>query len=252
MNGIVTGYSELPKEGETEIWEIINLTADAHPIHLHLVQFQLMSRQKLDTKKYPAAYAAAYGGVVVDSYGPPRDYNVPNADGAVGGNPAVLPFLKGALKPPNANETGWKDTVMMFPGQVTRIVVRWAPTKYPATTPALAASYDFDPNGGHGYVWHCHIVDHEDNEMMRPTNVIPIPGAPRTYVQGVDLPQVARRTHAKQAVSRFRFPRHRAALLRRRGSHLPTPPRAEFGLVVEVIFGRVIPAFPSYARCSGA
>jgi len=186
VDGVTTGYSELPKEGETEIWEIVNLTVDAHPIHLHLVQFQLMSRQNFDTKKYPAAYAAAYGGAVVDSYGPPLDYNVPNADGAVGGNPAVGQFLKGPSNPPNANEAGWKDTVTMLPGQVTRIAVRWAPTTYPATTPAAEAHYDFDPNGGHGYVWHCHIVDHEDNEMMRPTNVIPIPGAPRTYVQGVD------------------------------------------------------------------
>jgi FtsP/CotA-like multicopper oxidase with cupredoxin domain len=186
VDGITTGYSELPKEGETEIWEIINLTVDAHPIHLHLVQFQLMNRQNFDTKKYPAAYATAYGGVVVDSYGPPLDYNVPNADGAVGGNPAVGGFLKGPLKPPNANEAGWKDTVTMLPGQVTRIAVRWAPTVYPATTPPAEAHYDFDPNGGHGYVWHCHIVDHEDNEMMRPTNVIPIPGAVRTYIEGVD------------------------------------------------------------------
>jgi len=186
VDGVTTGYSELPKEGETEIWEIVNLTVDAHPIHLHLVQFQLMSRQNFDTKKYPAAYAAAYGGAVVDSYGPPLDYNVPNADGAVGGNPAVGQFLKGPSNPPNANEAGWKDTVTMLPGQVTRIAVRWAPTTYPATTPAAEAHYDFDPNGGHGYVWHCHIVDHEDNEMMRPTAVVPIPGAPRTYVQGVD------------------------------------------------------------------
>jgi FtsP/CotA-like multicopper oxidase with cupredoxin domain len=124
--------------------------------------------------------------VVVDSYGPPLDYNVPNADGAVGGNPAVGQLVKGASKPPNANEAGWKDTVTMLPGQVTRIAVRWAPTTYPATTPPAEAHYDFDPNGGHGYVWHCHIVDHEDNEMMRPNAVIPIPGAPRTYVEGVD------------------------------------------------------------------
>jgi len=186
VDGLTTGYSELPKEGETEIWEIINLTVDAHPIHLHLVQFQLMNRQNFDTKKYPAAYATAYGGVVVDSYGPPLDYNVPNADGAVGGNPAVGRYVKGPIKPPNANEAGWKDTVTMLPGQVTRIAVRWAPTAYPATTPPAEAHYDFDPNGGHGYVWHCHIVDHEDNEMMRPNAVIPIPGAPRTYVEGVD------------------------------------------------------------------
>lgn len=186
VNGITTGYSELPREGETEIWELINITADAHPIHTHLVQFQLINRQNLDTRKYLTAYANAFGGTVADGYGPPLDYNAPNADGAIGGNPAVGPFLKGAPKPPAANEAGWKDTVIMYPGQVSRIAIRWAPTYLPAVTPAADAFFDFDPNGGHGYVWHCHIIDHEDNEMMRPMAVIPNPAADRTYIKGVD------------------------------------------------------------------
>jgi FtsP/CotA-like multicopper oxidase with cupredoxin domain len=69
---------------------------------------------------------------------------------------------------------GWKDTVIAYPGEVTRIVVRWDTTDTPpAVTPAAAvgtSNYPFDPTttiGGVGYVWHCHIVDHEDNEMMR-------------------------------------------------------------------------------------
>jgi spore coat protein A len=186
VNGITTGYSELPKEGETEVWEIVNTTADAHPIHLHLVQFQLINRQSYDARKFMDAYAQAYGGAVVDGFGPPGDYNVPNADGAVGGNPAVGPFLRGPARPPDGNEAGWKDTVTMLPGQVTRIAVRWAPMSLAATTPAADAFYAFDPNGGHGYVWHCHIIDHEDNEMMRPTSVHPNPAATRTYVMGVD------------------------------------------------------------------
>jgi FtsP/CotA-like multicopper oxidase with cupredoxin domain len=64
----------------------------------------------------------------------------------------------------------------MFPGQVTRIAVRYAPTDK-----AIAATdlwYPFNPNGGHGYVWHCHIIDHEDNEMMRPKSVTVNPAAP--------------------------------------------------------------------------
>jgi spore coat protein A len=181
-----TGYSELPKEGQTEVWEIVNTTADAHPIHLHLVQFQLMNRQNFDVRKFMGAYAAAYGGEVVDGFGPPNDYNVPNADGAVGGNPAVGPFLRGPAKPPAANEAGWKDTVMMLPGQVTRIAVRWAPMSLPAGTPAADAYYAFSPDGGHGYVWHCHIIDHEDNEMMRPVSVVPNANATRTYLKGID------------------------------------------------------------------
>jgi spore coat protein A len=188
VGNITTGYSELPKEGETEVWEIINTTADAHPIHLHLAQFQIMNRQAFDVRRYFAAYTAAYGGTIVDGFGPPHDYNILNADGAVGGNPAVGPFLRGPARPPEANEAGWKDTVTMLPGQVTRSVVRWAPQSLPATTPAESAFYAFDPNGdgGHGYVWHCHIIDHEDNEMMRPTSVQPNGDATRTYNKGVD------------------------------------------------------------------
>jgi spore coat protein A len=185
VDGLTTYYSELPQEGETEVWEVVNLTADAHPIHLHLVQFQLMNRQAFDVGKYDTTYAAAFqGGVYRPGFGPPLDYYTGNAR-ALGGNPDVVPFLKGPAKPPEPNEAGWKDTAVMYPGQVTRIAVRWAPTDLPANTDPADASYPFDPDGGHGYVWHCHIIDHEDNEMMRPTSV-QANDADRTYVQGVD------------------------------------------------------------------
>jgi spore coat protein A len=113
---------------------------------------------------------------------------------AVGGNPDIaakgakgkLFYLKGAATPPLPQEAGWKDTVMALPGQVTRFVVRWAPTDLANNTPVANATFPFDPNGGHGYVWHCHIIDHEDNEMMRPTSVVKNPTAPRTYIQGTD------------------------------------------------------------------
>jgi spore coat protein A, manganese oxidase len=185
VGGLTTYYSELPQEGETEVWEVVNLTADAHPIHLHLVQFQLMNRQAFDVAKYDTTYAAAFaGGAYRPGFGPPLDYYAGNAR-ALGGNPDVVPFLKGPLKPPEPNEAGWKDTVVMYPGQVTRIAVRWAPTDLPADTDPADASYPFDPDRGHGYVWHCHIIDHEDNEMMRPTSV-QANDADRNYVQGVD------------------------------------------------------------------
>jgi spore coat protein A len=191
--------SELPNEGETEIWEIVNLTADAHPIHLHLVQFQLLNRQNFNTNKCNKAYAASFPagydyvkganvgpGVFIPAFGPPLDYNTGNPR-ALGGNPDITPFLQGPANPPLAHENGWKDTVIMFPGQVTRILVRWAPTDIPANTTPANASFPFDPNGGHGYVWHCHIVDHEDNEMMRPDAVTPNkPDTDRTYKQGTD------------------------------------------------------------------
>jgi FtsP/CotA-like multicopper oxidase with cupredoxin domain len=199
--------SELPSEGETEIWEIVNLTADAHPIHLHLVQFQLMNRQSFDTKKYNAAYAAAFpgggydlmtglpypAGVFIPGFGPPLDYNTGNTR-ALGGNVDIAAkdakgrflYLKGGAAPPLPQEAGWKDTITAYPGQVTRIAVRFAPTDLPANTPAVNAFFPFDPNGGHGYVWHCHIVDHEDNEMMRPDLVMPNASATRTYIKGIN------------------------------------------------------------------
>jgi FtsP/CotA-like multicopper oxidase with cupredoxin domain len=185
INGVTEYYSETPNEGDTEIWEIVNLTADAHPIHTHLTQFQLLNRQNFDLKKYSAAYVAAFpGGAYMPAYGPPLNYATGNAR-ALGGNPDVVPYLKGPAMPPNANEAGWKDTIHALPGQVTRIAVRYAPTDKPIDDPNL--NYPFDPNAsGYGFVWHCHIVDHEDNEMMRPYKVNRKAGATRTYTQGTD------------------------------------------------------------------
>jgi len=166
--------SENPQVGSTEVWEISNLTGDAHPIHLHLVQFQLLSRQRFSSK-YLKAYDAVFaGGVYNPAAGPPLAYDIPNADGAVGGNPAIGPFLQGKAMPPAPNEMGWKDTVIMYPGEVTRIVVRWAPQDVAAGgVGAGDNAFAFDPTAGPGYVWHCHILDHEDNEMMRPYTVAP-------------------------------------------------------------------------------
>jgi spore coat protein A, manganese oxidase len=101
--------------GETEIWEFYNFTADAHPIHVHQVMFQVINRQPLA-----------------------RDEE---------GMTAATAMLDGPPFGPEPWETGEKDTVIAFPGQVTRIKAR------------------FDIAGL--YVWHCHIVEHEDNEMMR-------------------------------------------------------------------------------------
>ena len=179
----VDGVSELPRVGSTELWEIINLTIDAHPMHTHLAQFQILNRQAY-TAGYSAAWEAAFGtssvpllpgctaGQFCPGYGPPLPYNVPNADGAIGGNPAISPFLTGAAAPPAPEESGWKDTAKAYPGQVLRMVVRWAPTSTPVNKARPGRNlYPFDPTKGPGYVWHCHIIDHEDNEMMRPYKV---------------------------------------------------------------------------------
>lgn len=187
LNGITTYYSELPNEGDTEVWEIVNLTMDAHPIHTHLTQLQLINRQEFNPDPvagYLAAYAAAFpGGAWIPEYGPPLVYATGNPR-ALGGNPDVTPFLQGKPIPPLQNETGWKDTIMTRPGMVTRFVVRYTPQDKPINSKSLY--FSFDPFAlNHGYVWHCHIVDHEDNEMMRPLAVVP-KSVTRTYVQGVD------------------------------------------------------------------
>ncbi len=191
-----TFYSELPQEGSTEVWEIVNLTADAHPIHLHLVEFQLINRQSLNTNLYNRTYAAAFPtGAYQPEFGPPLDYraaNNPLSAGKDGGNPDVTPYLQGPVRPPAPNEAGWKDTFVVPPGMVTRFIVRWAPTELPTGSALPDLYYSFDPNGAsqHGYVWHCHIIDHEDNEMMRPDVVQLNPAAPapgsRPLKRGID------------------------------------------------------------------
>lgn len=182
----LTRETELPAVGDTEIWEIINITADAHPMHLHLTSFQVLDRTPFQANQWMTQYdALMLANGVLPGAGPPNPYNVANLDGAIGGNPAIGPYLNlNKRTGPLPYEMGWKDTVISYPGEVTRIAVRWATTDSPVVdvvdpvtgaviTPAPTAgvnTYPFDPTvltGGVGYVWHCHIIDHEDNEMMR-------------------------------------------------------------------------------------
>jgi FtsP/CotA-like multicopper oxidase with cupredoxin domain len=153
--------SEMPRVGSTEIWEIVNLTADTHPIHLHLVQFQLLNRQTLQTGAYTTAWNTLNGGGMLPLMQP-----------TVALSPAN--YLQGKPMGPAANEMGWKDTLQVRPGEVTRLLVRVAPTEANvATTMPGMNLFPFDPTVGPGYVWHCHILDHEDNEMMRPMSIMP-------------------------------------------------------------------------------
>ena len=148
------GYlNDLPKNGTTEDWVIVNLTGDAHPIHTHLATFQLVSRQPFQVAKYTKDWLA-----LNFPYVPP----FPDSWNPVSLNP--IPYLQRKPTPANPGEMGWKDTVQMFPGEVTIIRVRYMQQD--------EAAYPFDPSQGPGYVWHCHIVDHEDNEMMRPYAVV--------------------------------------------------------------------------------
>jgi FtsP/CotA-like multicopper oxidase with cupredoxin domain len=179
--------TELPIEGQTEVWEIVNTTMDSHPIHLHGLQFQLINRQAYDPKGFMAAYNLSFpGGVYIPGYGPPLSYTPSAASGnKYGGNPDITPYLLGLALPPLSFEAGWKDTVIMHPGEVSRIAVRVAPQDKAIGAPDLFWSYQ--PNALNGaYVWHCHITDHEDNEMMRPSQFLPNAVAVRTYIQGTD------------------------------------------------------------------
>ena len=113
--------TETPRLGSTEVWNLVNLTEDTHPIHLHLVRFQIVDRRAFDVDHYIAKKELVYTA------------------------PAQLPPM---------HERGWKDVVQTYPGMVTRIVVT------------------FEGYAGK-YVWHCHLLEHAANEMMRPLNVLP-------------------------------------------------------------------------------
>jgi hypothetical protein len=151
--------TEYPTLGTTEMWEVVNLTGDTHPIHLHLVQFQLLNRQKVKIQRYEHAFMQANPEMPAETY-----TEVP-----------VTPYLRGKPTPADPNERGWKDTFRMNPGEVTRVLVRFAPQD---ESPAFA----FDATAEPGYVWHCHILEHEENDMMRPYHLVagppPIPELP--------------------------------------------------------------------------
>jgi FtsP/CotA-like multicopper oxidase with cupredoxin domain len=150
--------SELPIVGSTEEWQIVNLTMDTHPIHLHLVQFLISSRQPLRAMDYMDEWVKINGE-------PPLNHPT-----------QVLPindYLEGNPVPPDPNETGWKDTIRANPGEVTTLLIRFAPQDSDKDLAVPGTNlYPFNPTSGPGYVWHCHIIDHEDNEMMRPYKVV--------------------------------------------------------------------------------
>jgi len=132
--------TENPSVGDVETWEFYNTTGDAHPMHIHEVLFEVVNRQPIS---------------LVDAGGEPAEHD----GGHVGLDPGGTVQLEGEPRPPEDGERGWKDTVIAYPGEVTRVRTRF---------------------GSEGqYVWHCHIVEHEDNEMMRPFRIgPPQPGQP--------------------------------------------------------------------------
>jgi spore coat protein A, manganese oxidase len=122
--------TESPLAGDIEIWEIYNTTMDSHPIHIHEILFSVLDRQPISFDKKAAM--AVCGAEL----------------------PTIPIGLKGKARPSEPYERGFKDTVIAYPDEVTRIVA--------------------DFSGAHSgrFVWHCHILEHEDHEMMRPYNII--------------------------------------------------------------------------------
>jgi FtsP/CotA-like multicopper oxidase with cupredoxin domain len=152
---------ERPKVDTVEQWNIINLQPVAHPMHLHLVLFQILNRQKIDTAQYTKAYLATGSRTV-------RTHHEPLGGPTVPANyppPDPTPFLIGSARPPAPNERGWKDTVLVNPGEVTRLIVPFGAQ----AAPNLPFGNSFTGR----YVWHCHMIEHEDNEMMLPFEVVP-------------------------------------------------------------------------------
>ena len=164
-------------------------------MHTHLVQFQVLNREAFNTDPvlgYPAVWEAAFPAETgpfspsaqaassVLAMARPLLYNTVVRDEAflvpfgnpaiIGGNPSIVPFLSGAPTPPDPEEVGWQDTARAMPGEVLRILVRFNPTDTPVINNVSLKGvnlYPFDPTAKPHYVWHCHIVDHEDNDMMR-------------------------------------------------------------------------------------
>jgi FtsP/CotA-like multicopper oxidase with cupredoxin domain len=132
--------------GTTEDWMIVNPSDSVHQIHLHLVQFQIVQRQAFNITAYMAEWTTLNGK-------PPLDHPTINV-------PSLDPYLIGQPIPPAPNEQGWKDTVQVYSGEVTTIRIRFAQQD---DTP-----FPFDATAGSGYVWHCHLLGHEDDDMMRP------------------------------------------------------------------------------------
>ncbi len=135
-NNYVRGYmdatTEATRAGSVEVWQIANLTGDTHPIHFHLVNVQILARQPF-----------------IDALG---NYHYSNG----------VPTYQGPARGPDPTELGWKETVKMNPGEVTTVIMKFDLPKVPFKVPESPRT------GGNEYVWHCHILEHEEHDMMRP------------------------------------------------------------------------------------
>lgn len=122
--------TEDPKAGSTEVWNMINDTGDGHPKHIHLVQFQIISRQPYDQTTFD--------------------------------NTGQLVFTGKPQAPAPEEQNAYKDVVKAFPGTVTKLAMKF---DLPTGTQVVSGQR-------YRFVWHCHILEHEDNEMMRPMDIV--------------------------------------------------------------------------------
>ncbi len=126
--------TEVVTNGTVEVWQIANLTGDTHPMHFHLVNVEVLARQSFTT-----------------------------ADGFYQYGSGVPTYTQPA-RGPDPLEMGWKETVHMSPGEVTTVIMQFNLPQVPFQFQIPASPR----TGGHEYVWHCHILDHEEHDMMRP------------------------------------------------------------------------------------
>ncbi|MDH3520476.1 MAG: multicopper oxidase domain-containing protein, partial [Myxococcales bacterium] len=136
LNGPVLGsrwndVTEFPELGSTEVWRFINRSGMTHPMHMHLVMFQVLDRQFFE-----------------DQAG------------------SIVPI--GSPVPPAPHEAGWKDTVQVAPNEMVRVIARFE--DYTGLFP-----------------YHCHILEHEDHEMMREFQVVPEPSEILLLTSGAAL-----------------------------------------------------------------
>jgi FtsP/CotA-like multicopper oxidase with cupredoxin domain len=187
INGVPFEYkvTETPKQGTWERWDIVNTTGDHHPMHLHLVKFLVVKRQAFTLTGYTAALCGLNKCGIFGGGAGGTMQVVPDVNLFYGNNPVITA---------GAQEYGWKDTVQAPPGQVTTVIAKWDGSwngangtcadgnntmNFPGVgsyvsgatySPARPLCFESVTNAP--YVWHCHIVDHEDAEMMRSSLVM--------------------------------------------------------------------------------
>ncbi|CAI7849220.1 unnamed protein product [Closterium sp. NIES-54] len=137
------------EQNSEELWHIINDTPDAHPIHLHLIMLRPLARRPFNRTAYCNSQCAFPGNSSANS-------SLPTCFTGEGSSVRV----SGRAGSVGEYERGWKDTTVLQRDEVLTLWTGWFSQD--------GSPFPFNPTRGPGYVWHCHILEHEDNDMMRP------------------------------------------------------------------------------------